>query len=63
MLKDDGVISLNVVLERLLAGTHNYKVQDFRNALIALEREGKLVRVNPRKNARSFNESDLFKIV
>ena len=58
-----GVISLDIILEKLLTGIHNYKVQDFKNALKLLEKDNKLVRVNPRKNARSFNEDDSFKIV
>lgn len=63
VFKDFGTVNLDVVLERLLSGTHSYKVQDFKEALKALEKENKLVRTNFRKNARSFNMEDSFKIV
>ena len=63
VFKDSGVVSLDAILEKLLAGTHNYKVQDFKEALKVLEKENKLVRISLRKNARSFNMDDSFKIV
>jgi hypothetical protein len=56
-------ISLDEVLEKMLSGKHLFKVQDFRDALINLEKEKKLSRVNPRPRRRSFNETDQFNII
>ena len=63
IFKDVGTISIDTVLEKLLSGIHIYRVQDFKDALKKLEKEDKLVRVKPRKNARSFNDNDSFKII
>lgn len=56
-------LDLHIVLERLLASKHPYRVQDFKDALKMLEKEGKLNRVNKRSGARSFNEDDTFNFV
>lgn len=56
-------LNLHIILERLLAGKRPYRVQDFKDALKALEKEGKLYRVNKRDRARSFNEKDVFNFV
>ncbi|PIQ89759.1 MAG: hypothetical protein COV72_01550 [Candidatus Omnitrophica bacterium CG11_big_fil_rev_8_21_14_0_20_42_13] len=56
-------VSLDDVLEKMLAGKHLLKIQDFKNALIALEKDKKLSRINPRPRSRSFNESDRFNII
>ena len=56
-------VSLDDVLEKMLSGKHLFKVQDFKNALIALEKDRKLSRINPRPRSRSFNESDRFNII
>jgi three-Cys-motif partner protein len=56
-------ISLDTVLEKMLTGTNPYRVQDFKNALIHIEKDKKLIRINPRPRCRSFNETDLFKII
>ncbi len=56
-------ISLDIILETMLSGKHMYRAQDFKDALKKLEKEGKLVRINPRPGSRSFVESDLFNIV
>lgn len=55
--------SLDVVLERMLTGKNIYRVQDFKDALIHLEKDKKLIRINPRPRCRSFNETDLFKVI
>ncbi len=56
-------LSLNAILDRLLSGKHCYRKQDFKEALILLEREGKLVRVHKRKGARSFRDAELFDFI
>lgn len=56
-------ISLDSVLEKMLPGKHLYKVQDFKDALIVLEKDKKLNRINPRPRCKSFNEMDRFNIV
>lgn len=56
-------ISLDIILEDLLSGKSNYRVQDFKEVLKILEKEGGLVRVKRRKGARSFNNEDLFNII
>lgn len=55
--------SLDTVLEKMLSGKNLYRVQDFKDALIHLEKDNKLIRINPRPRCRSFNETDLFKII
>ena len=55
-------LSLDSVLEKMLSGKHLYRVQDFKDALISLEKDKRLVRINPRPRCRSFNEGDLFNI-
>jgi len=61
--KKTSAISLNRILDKLLPGKHNYKKQDFKKALILLEKEGKLIRVSKRKRARSFYDDELFKLI
>jgi len=56
-------ITLDTVLEKMLTGKNLYRVQDFKNALIQLEKDTKLIRINPRPRCRSFNETDLFRII
>jgi len=56
-------ISLDIVLEKMLTGKNIYRVQDFKDALIQLEKDKKLIRINPRPRCRSFNDTDLFKII
>jgi hypothetical protein len=56
-------ISLDTILEKMLAGKNLYRVQDFKDALIQLEKDKKLIRINPRPRCRSFNENDLFDIL
>ena len=56
-------ITLNDVLEKMLSGKHLFKIQDFKDALITLEKEKKLSRINPRPRCRSFNETDRFSII
>jgi three-Cys-motif partner protein len=56
-------ITLDTILEKMLAGKNLYRVQDFKDALIHLEKDKKLIRINPRPRCRSFNETDLFKII
>lgn len=56
-------ISLDIILEKMLTGKNIYRVQDFKDALIQLEKDKKLIRINPRPRCRSFNETDLFKII
>ncbi|MCK4905531.1 three-Cys-motif partner protein TcmP [bacterium] len=58
-----GNLSLNNILEKMLPGKHLYRVQDFKDALIKLEKNKKLNRVNPRPRCRSFNNDDLFNII
>ena len=55
-------LSLGTIVEKMLTGENVYRVQDFKNALVQLEKDGKLIRINKRPRARSFNESDLFNI-
>ena len=55
-------LSLSTILEKMLSGKHLYRVQDFKDALIRLEKEQKLFRISPRPGCRSFNETDLFEI-
>ncbi len=57
------IISLDEILEKMLSGKHLYKVQDFKNALISLEKDKKLIRINPRPRSRSFNKNDQFYII
>lgn len=56
-------ISIDTVLEKMLTGKNLYRVQDFKNALIHLEKDKKLIRINPRPRCRSFNETDFFKVI
>lgn len=56
-------ISLDIILGKMLTGKNIYRVQDFKDALIHLEKDKKLIRINPRPRCRSFNETDLFKII
>jgi len=56
-------ISLDDILEKMLSGTHPRRVQDFKDALIALEKEKKLKRINQRPGSRSFKETDRFDII
>ena len=56
-------VSLYDVLEKMLSGKHLFRVQDFKEALIALEKDKKLNRINPRPRCRSFNEADRFDII
>ncbi len=56
-------ISLDNILEKMLTGKNLYRVQDFKDALIYLEKDKKLIRINPRPRCRSFNETDLFNII
>ncbi|MDP3297305.1 MAG: three-Cys-motif partner protein TcmP [Thermodesulfovibrionia bacterium] len=56
-------ITLDTILGKMLTGKNLYRVQDFKNALIHLEKVKKLIRINPRPRCRSFNETDLFKII
>lgn len=56
-------VSLDDVLEKMLSGKHLFKVQDFKNALITLEKNNKLIRINPRPRCKSFNDSDRFNMV
>ncbi len=56
-------LSLTTVLDRLLPGKHLYREQDFKDALVQLEKSNRLIRLNPRPRARSFKTGDLFKIV
>ncbi|MFA6436855.1 MAG: three-Cys-motif partner protein TcmP [Candidatus Paceibacterota bacterium] len=56
-------ISLDKILDRLLTGKHCYRKQDFKEVLVSLEKEGKLIRNNKRKGARSFNEKELFSLI
>ena len=56
-------IMLDTISEKLLTGKNLYRVQDFKDALIHLEKDKKLIRINPRPRCRSFNEIDLFKII
>ena len=56
-------ITLDTILEKMLTGKNLYRVQDLKDALIHLEKDKKLIRINPRPRCRSFNETDLFKIV
>ena len=56
-------ISLDTVLEKMLTGKNLYRVQDFKDALKQLEKDKKLIRINPRPRCRSFNETDFFKII
>jgi len=56
-------LSLDNILEKMLSGKHLYRVQDFKDALIRLEKDKRLVRVNPRPRCRSFIENDLFNII
>jgi three-Cys-motif partner protein len=56
-------ITLDTILEKMLTGKNVYRVQDFKDALIHLEKDRKLIRINPRPRCRSFTEIDLFKII
>lgn len=56
-------ISLDTILEKMLTGKNSCRVQDFKDALKQLEKDNKLIRINPRPRCRSFNETDLFKII
>jgi len=56
-------LNLNIILEKLLPGKHLYRKQDFKNALIVLERKKKLKRAKTRKNARSFQDNESFGIL
>ncbi len=56
-------ITLDTILEKMLTGENVYRVQDFKDALIYLEKDKKLIRINPRPRCRSFTETDLFKII
>lgn len=56
-------LTLNKILERLLSGKHLYRKQDFKDALRILEKDEMLQRKEERKNARSFHDEEVFKIV
>jgi len=56
-------ITLDTILEKMLTGNNLYRVQNFKDALIQLEKDKKLIRINPRPRCRSFNETDLFEII
>lgn len=61
--KGKGNLSLKKILEELLSGKHLYRKQDFKDALIKLENEKRLIRINHRKKAKSFQDDELFKII
>lgn len=56
----DKKVTLNIILERMLSGKHLYRVQDFKNALVQLEKNKKIKRVKNRKRARTFQMDEEF---
>ncbi|PIY32668.1 MAG: hypothetical protein COZ07_04925 [Candidatus Infernicultor aquiphilus] len=63
IFKDEENLNLDTILEKLLPGKHLYRKQDFKDALKRLEAEKKLIRIESRKDAKSFNNDELFNIV
>jgi len=63
IFKDEENLNLDTILEKLLPGKHLYRKQDFKDALKRLEAEKKLIRIESRKDAKFFNNDELFNIV
>jgi len=61
--KSKGKLNLKKILEELLSGKHLYRKKDFKDALIKLEKEKRLIRINNREKAKSFKDGELFKII